>query len=103
MFNTTITKKLKRKRIDTSFTVLEHLKNLYITAPFNLEDTNSYRLCFGSEYGYTKNGKKECLYITAEYINIKNVVLVKFSDENFDTLLDKLKKWCKKHRVYESK
>lgn len=75
--------------------------NMYKAEPYMAHaDYTTYRLTFGFEdwSGIIDDGN-EHLYMTAEYMNADDCVLVKFQDEDFDSLLLKLKEWDDKHRI----
>jgi len=93
--------KIKKKGIDLFILVVNEDTNGYIAEDFRSHaDYNSYKLMFTFEdWSRIINDGKEHLYIVAEYVNADDVRLVKFQDEDFDRLLDKVREWNKKHLV----
>lgn len=96
-----ILQKVKEKGIDLFIFVVDDFNYLYESHEYmGHVDYNSFKLVFSFE-DWTKiiNDGKEHIFIIGEYVNADDAVLVKFSNENFDELLDEIKKWNDKHKI----
>ena len=92
--------KIKRSGIDLFVLVMDKDRNMYMAEPYRAHaDYDSYRLVFSFEdWGGIIGDGLEHIYITAEYRNANDEVIVKFQDEDFDRLLLKVGEWCCNHR-----
>ena len=93
--------KIKELGIDLFILIVDEWYNKYKVEDFKAHaDYHSYKLTFTFEdwSGIIDDGK-EHMYIIAEYVNADGGVLVKYQDENFDSLLQKVKAWDDKHRI----
>lgn len=89
------------KNLDLFIRVIDTLHNKYVCFPRQYHnDYNSFVLTFSFEdwSNFYSDGKQH-IKITAEYINSKGQYLVKFQDEDFDKLCEKVKIWNESHRV----
>ena len=95
--------KIKEKGIDLSILIKDELKNLYVAEPFKHHaDYKSFQLKFNFEdWTNIVDDGKEHLNIVAVYANANDEILVKFQEEDFDTLLDDVKKWNDEHRFID--
>lgn len=87
--------------VDLYITIVDYNRNLYVPEPFKYHtDYQSYQLVFTFEdrTGIVGDGK-EHIQTVAEYVNANNVVLIKLQDDDFGSLLEKLRKWCETHRT----
>lgn len=96
-----ILQKVKEKGIDLFILVDDDFNYLYEPHEYMAHaDYNSFKLIFSFE-DWTKiiNDGKEHMFIIGEYVNADDAVLVKFSNENFDELLNEIKKWNDEHKI----
>lgn len=94
-------KNVREHNIDLFILIVDVEKNLYKPESFRFHvDNNSFELTFKFEdwSGIIGDGK-EHMYIVTEYVNAKGQVLIKYQDEDFESLLTKLETWCEKHRI----
>lgn len=91
----------KVKQLDLFIKVVDEMYNKYIVTNCSSHaDYSTYSLQFGFE-NWTDiigDGKKH-IHVTAEYVDKKGGWLVKFQDEDWSKLCDKIKAWNDTHRV----
>ena len=94
--------KIKELGIDLFILIVDdYWHNKYVVKDFmSHADYHSYKLVFTFEdwSGIIGDGK-EHMNIIAEYVNAKGQVLIKYQSEDFDDLLQKVKKWNENHRI----
>lgn len=93
--------KVQEKGIDLYILIKDDMKTLYEPHPYMVHaDYDSFQLVFKFEdwSGIIGDGKTH-IYTIAEYINADDAVLCKWQDEDFDKLLDEVKKWNDTHRI----
>ncbi len=96
-----ILQKVKEKEIDLFIFVIDDFNYLYESHEYMAHaDYNSFKLIFSFE-DWTKiiNDGKEHIFIIGEYVNADDTGLVKFSNENFDELLNEIKEWNDAHKI----
>lgn len=94
--------KIKELGIDLFILIVDNYEhNKYVVEDFmSHADYHSFKLVFTFEdwSGIIGDGK-EHMNIIAEYVNAKNQVLIKYQSEDFDDLLQMVKKWNENHRI----
>lgn len=93
--------KIKELGIDLFILIVDCWHNKYKVKNYmEHADYNSFKLVFTFEdwTGILDDGK-EHVSIIAEYVNAKNQALIKYQSEDFDELLQKVKKWNEVHRI----
>ena len=96
-----ILQKVKEKGIDLFILIIDDMNYKYEAHEYMAHaDYNSFKLVFSFE-DWTKiiNDEKEHIFIIGEYVNADDSILVKFSNENFDELLNEIKEWNNKHKI----
>lgn len=92
--------KVKQYGIDLFIKIIDE-HNHFIASPFEYHaNYDSFKLSFSFEdwSGFHTDGKQH-IEITAEYVNANDAAIIKYQDEDFDKLCEKLQKWCKEHKV----
>ena len=101
--------KIKEKGIDLFIKIVDEMNYMYEPNYFmGHADYNSYKLSFTFEdwtniINHFTNDSEDHMCIVAEYVNADDIVLVKWSSENFDELLDMIKEWNDTHKVTNNK
>ena len=97
--------KVREKGIDLFILIKDDMNYMYESHDFMYHaDYNSYRLVFKFEdWTNIVNNGKEHMCIVGEYVNADDGVLVKWNSEDFDELLDMIKKWNDTHKIIKLK
>lgn len=94
-------KKIQEKGIDIFILIRDDMNYMYEVHEYMAHaDYNSFKLSFSFEdWTNIINDGEQHLNIIAEYINADDGALVKWSSEDFDELLDMIKKWNDTHKI----
>lgn len=92
--------KVKQYGIDLFIKIIDD-HNHYIAAPFEFHSNyKSFKLSFSFEdWSDFHDDGKQHIEIIAKYVNANNAALIKYQNEDFDKLCEKLQEWCKEHRI----
>lgn len=93
--------KLIEKGIDLFILITDEMNYNYKSYEYMAHaDYNSFKLVFSFEdWTNIINDGKQHLCTSAEYINADDGVLVKWTNEDFDKLLDEIKEWNTSHKI----
>ena len=93
--------KIKEKEIDLFILLTDEMNYRYISHEYMAHaNYNSFRLDFSFEdWTNIINDGQEHICISAQYVNADDGVLVKWTNEDFDELLNEIKKWNINHKI----
>lgn len=93
--------KVQEKGIDLFILIKDDMNYMYEAHEYMAHaDYNSFKLTFTFEdWTNIINDGKDHICIAAEYVNADDSVLVKWTREDFDELLDMIEEWNNIHRI----
>lgn len=93
--------KIQEKGIDIFILLKDEMNYKYEAHEYMAHaDYNSFKLVFTFEdWTNIINDGKPHLLIAGEYVNADDAVLVKWTNEDFDKLLEEIKLWNDSHKI----
>jgi len=97
--------KVREKGIDIFILIKDDMNYMYEAHEYMAHaDYNSFKLSFTFEdwtkiINHLTKDDKNHMCIVAEYVNADNSVLVKWTSEDFDELLNMIKEWNDTHKI----